>query len=187
MYENTYRENAANGNIIIDISLDDYLDFFHDWDNCSFKRRDMHRDLAEFIELCSLDIPLSRKLDIQFFVENGQKDRAKEEEILASFRNYYQFFSRTVNKKIKRNFLNSVVLVLLALIFILLHALLLDTAMSNILSQVFLEGMLIGGWVFMWEAVHMASFGSQELYKSRREIKRLLKAELSFQYSCKRK
>ena len=106
MYENTYRENAANGNIIIDISLDDYLDFFHDWDNCSFKRRDMHRDLAEYIELCSLDIPLSRKLDIQFFVENGQKDRAKEEEILASFRNYYQFFSRTVNKKIKRNFLN---------------------------------------------------------------------------------
>lgn len=53
-----YRKNEETGRIIIDIALDDYLDFFHEWDNSTFKKRDIHTDLAEFLDLCSEDIPL---------------------------------------------------------------------------------------------------------------------------------
>ncbi|MEI7885265.1 MAG: hypothetical protein WCI30_07930 [Clostridia bacterium] len=182
MYENTYRENATNGNIIIYIALDDYMDFFHEWDNSTFKKRDMHPDLAEFLDLCSEDIPLKKKLELQFCVKNEHREKSKEDLILASYRNYYEFFGRTENKKIKRNFLNALFLVFFALVFILLHTLLIESATSNIWSKVFLEGLLIGGWVFMWEALHMASFGSQELFQRSREIKRFLKADVSFQY-----
>lgn len=55
-YEMLYRKNYNTGRIIIDIALEDYLEFFHEWDNSVFKKRDIHIELAEFLDLCSEDI-----------------------------------------------------------------------------------------------------------------------------------
>ena len=63
-YESLYRKNQDTGRIIIDIAIDDYIDFFHEWDNSAFKKRDINADLAEFLDLCSEDIPIRKKLEI---------------------------------------------------------------------------------------------------------------------------
>ncbi|SPF50702.1 conserved hypothetical protein [Candidatus Desulfosporosinus infrequens] len=46
----------------------------------------------------------------------------------------------------------------------------------------FLEGLLIGGWVFMWESLHIVSFESQDLLKRNKELARFLKATITFKY-----
>lgn len=83
-YEMLYRKNHNTGRIIIDIALDDYLDFFHEWDNSAFRKRDIHAELAQFLDLCSEDIPLRKKLEIVFSLSNVEVCKEKEDQILVS-------------------------------------------------------------------------------------------------------
>ncbi|NMB97020.1 MAG: hypothetical protein GYA02_10485 [Clostridiaceae bacterium] len=49
-YEMLYRKNYDTGRVIIDIALDDYLKFFHEWDNSTFRKRDINAELEQFLE-----------------------------------------------------------------------------------------------------------------------------------------
>jgi hypothetical protein len=182
MYKSSYRTNPDTGNYIIEIALGDYYEFFHEWDNTSFKKRDMHPELAEFLDLCSQDIPLRKGLEIHFCVESENRDEGKEKMIRDSFDHYYDFFGRTEIKKIQRNFRNSLFLAAIGIGLVVLHAFLIREVPDQIWAEVVLEGLHIGGWVFLWESLHNASFGSGERIHRKRELSRLKKASLLFQY-----
>lgn len=74
-YETLYRRNCDTGRIIIDINLGDYLEFFHEWDNSAFRKRDIHPELVQFLDLCSEDIPLRYKLEIVFSISTNKSSR----------------------------------------------------------------------------------------------------------------
>jgi hypothetical protein len=179
-YETLYRKNKATGRIIIDIALEDYLDFFHEWDNSAFKKRDIHPELAQFLDLCSEDIPLRKKLEIVFSLDTAEASIEKEELIRISYRNYYNSLYRLENRKTKRYFRFSGILLLISLILLTVYGLLIDVKVNHIFSRVLLESLLIGGWVFTWEAVHILFLDIIEPFQRRREIKRFLEADLSF-------
>ena len=177
-----YRKNHNTGRIIIDIALDDYLDFFHEWDNSAFRKRDIHAELAQFLDLCSEDIPLRKKLEIVFSLSNVEVCKEKEDQIRISYRNYYTSLKRLEDRKTKRIVRISVVLLMIALILLTAYGLLVEIKESNLVSKVFLESLLIGGWVFTWEAVHLIFIDILEPFRRRREIKRFLEADLKFMY-----
>lgn len=177
-----YRKNLDTGRVIIDIALDDYLEFFHEWDNSVFKKRDIHAELAQFLDLCSEDIPLRKKLEIAFSLNTVEIKKEKEEMIQISYRNYYNSLNRLENQKTKRFVRISAILLFISLILLFTYGLLMDAELTTIISRVFLESLLIGGWVFTWEAVHILFIDIFEPFRRRREIKRFLEADLSFKY-----
>lgn len=184
-YEMLYRKNPDTGRVIIDIALEDYLEFFHEWDNSAFKKRDLHAELAQFLDLCSEDIPLRKKLEIIFYLNTVEIRQEKEEQIRISYRNYYNSLKRLEDRKTKRIVRASVFLLVISLILLTAYGLLIDINVDTIPSRVFLESLLIGGWVFAWEAVHLLFIDIIEPFRRRREIKRFLEADLSFKYLCK--
>lgn len=115
MYKSLYPKNSTTGNRVIEISLDDYNDFFHEWDNSILKKRDMNPELTEFLDQCSEDIPLKDKMEIIFFIENDSKDPDKENELKESYNNYYSLYYRIEKKKIKELYQSTIVLVLIGL------------------------------------------------------------------------
>ena len=181
-YELLYRKNNDTGRVIIDIALDDYLDFFHEWDNSAFKKRDIHVELAQFLDICSEDIPLRKKLEINFSLDTVEINKEKEDLIRISYRNYYHSLKRLEDRKTKRIVRASIFLLIISLILLTAYGLLLDTEVNTIFSRVFLESLLIGGWVFTWEAVHLMFIDIIEPFRRRREIKRFLEADLTFKY-----
>ena len=98
-YETLYRKNNDTGRIIIDIALEDYLEFFHEWDNSVFRKRDIHPELAEFLDLCSEDIPLRKKIEIVFTMNTDEISIEKEEQIRISYKNYYNSLQRLESRK----------------------------------------------------------------------------------------
>jgi hypothetical protein len=182
-YESLYRVNTLTNHVIIDIALDYYLEFFHEWDNATFKKRDMHPDLAEFLDICSSDIPLRRSLDIMFCLKDGAIDTEKEKLIAESYKNYFKSKERAEAKKLKRTLLFGSSLFVIAILLLLIYVVDKAQRQVGVLPALFLEGLLIGGWVFMWEALHMFFFESLEPFLRRREIKRFLKASLLFRMS----
>ena len=172
-YETIYRRNKSTGRVIIDIALDDYIEFFHEWDNSTIKKRDIHPELAEFLDLCSEDISLREKLEINFSLNTAGISKEKEELIRISYHNYYNSLKRLSNRKTKRFFKLSAVLLFISLSLLSLYTLLANRIQSKaIISNVFLESLLIGGWVFTWEAVHMLFLDIIEPFRRRREINR---------------
>lgn len=185
MYESVYRKNPENGKYIIDIALDSYNDFFHEWDNTSFRKRDMHPELAEFLDLCSEEIPLKDDMEIHFCVGKQERDERMEKLILQSYENYYGFFVRIKKKKIRSNFYSSIALAVIGLAFILANAILEQDLPHKIMYEVPLKGVYIGGYVFFWESLYNGYFGSKELITRKRELSRLGRAKLFFKYhSC---
>jgi len=182
-YETLYRQNKANQNIIIDIALNGYNEFFHEWDNSAFRKRDIHQDLAHFLDLCSEDIPLRRNLEIQFCVKTSAQSAEHEDRIRASYLNYYSALIRGEKRRIKRIFRTSGIQLLVAGLFLFLHVFLSGLITSTMLSKVLLESLLIGGWVFTWEAFHGITIDILTPLRRSRELKRFIQADIVFAYS----
>ncbi len=178
--ESNYRQDTKTGHIIIDVALDDYLDFFHEWDNAVFRKRDMHPELANFLDLCSADIPIRKKMKIVFWIKEQNRDEEAERQIRASYLNYYRFLERVEQKGIRKNFEQALILVFISFGLILVQVLLKKPLDETIWSQAFLEGLLIGGWVFMWEALHLMFFESRGPIRRKREIQRFIRAGIEF-------
>lgn len=181
-YEKLYRINSKNGNVIIDVVLEDYMDFFDNWDNASFKKRDMHPELAKFLDRCSEDIPINKRLEINFCVKHEKKDECKEKQIIGSYKNYYAFYNRIKEKKIKEHLYKALLLIFTSICILLASELLTNRLEESLWSTLLLEGLVIGGWVFMWEALHVITFQRHEHVLRNKEIKRLLRAPIIFEY-----
>lgn len=184
-YESLYRKNSDTGRVIIDIALENYLDFFHVWDNATLRKRDIHSELVQFLDLCSEDIPLRKKLEIVFTLDIDEISKEKENQIRLSYKNFYASIKRLEQRKTKGFIRNSITLLFISLILLTLYGLLNDISQSTLLSRVFLESLLIGGWVFTWEAVHLLFIDIIEPFRRRKETNRLLDADLSFRYTTR--
>ena len=79
MYESAYKVNKETGRCVIELALDGYHDFFHEWDNASYKRRDLHPELTGFLDMCSEDIPLKKELEIRIEIGKEPKDDRMED------------------------------------------------------------------------------------------------------------
>lgn len=182
-YKILYRKNEETGRVIIDIGLDNYQEFFHEWDNAIFKKRDIHPELAEFFNLCSEDIPLRKDIEIVFSIKVNQPNPEKEEQLRTSYLNYYNSLNRLESRKTKKLVRVSTFMLLTALALLFAYGFFADFRASNILSKVLFESILIGGWVFAWEAVHTLFVDIFAPFHRFREIKRFLRAEITFKYA----
>ncbi len=181
-YELLYRKNPNTDRVIIDIVLEDYIEFFHEWDNAVFKKRDINPELVQFFDICSDDIPLRKEIEIVFTINTVDISEEKETSIRTSYHNYYNSLKRLENRKTKRYFRMSLILLFISILLLTSYWLLRGIKSNTIASSVILESLLIGGWVFAWEAVHKLFIDIIEPFHRGREIKRFLEADISFVY-----
>ena len=182
MYETAYKVNKENGRSVIELALNNYNEFFHEWDNASYKRRDLHPELTAFLDLCSEEISMKKELEIRLEIINEKQDKDMENQILQSYENYYGFFMKQKKKKIRRNFRSSALLAVVGIAFIFVYSLLSYDLPDEIWYDVPLKGLYIGGYVFFWEALYNGYFGSKEMIYRNRELGRLRRALLRFTY-----
>ena len=139
-------------------------------------------ELVEFFDTCSEYIPLRKKLEIAISLSTAAASEEKEDQIRVSYHNYYKSLKRLENRKIKRFLRMSMVLLLISLILLTTYGLYMDVELTGIASRVLMESLLIGGWVFTWEAVHTLFIDIFEPFQRSREIQRFLEADISFIY-----
>jgi len=179
-YENIYRTDVDTGRVLIDVSMDRYLDYFHRWDNSTIKKRDLHPDLAQFLDSCSHEIPMNKRLKIVFLIKKIEEDVQKEENVTSSYYHYYQSNLRFVNHEILKKFRLALIVAIIAALFISMHYMIKNPINNLYLSRIIEDGILIGGWVFMWEAFHIIAFQMLDPIQRRKELRRFLDAVLTF-------
>ncbi len=178
--KNLYKQNK-DGEFIIEVFLDRYIDAFNEWDSAYLEVRDLNPGLIHFLERCSQDIPIRYGIELLFTVSEP-KDFETEELIFKGVRancSYKILRERTnlrlLYRRIKKYF--AVSLALLVLVFSL-DPILQESLMTRTLK----EGMMIGGWVFLWQALSLFSFSRGEIVRKIRHYKRFLESRISFRY-----
>lgn len=180
---NIYEKNTDTGNYIIPISLEKYTDVFNDWDNAPFKKRDMNPDLANFLEDCSKDIPFKYGLDVVFSISNEKKDVSRERMLVSSFRMYYSSYFKNESNFLKGAYSKLVKYTSTAFIFLSTAFLTKKLYEENIFFSTLREGIEIGAWVFLWEAITFFFFKRGEVTDEIKRYKRLSECNIFLKYN----
>lgn len=180
--EKIYERDQTSNAYIIPVALDRYSDMFSEWDPAPFKKRDLDYDLRQYLVNCSSDIPFECDTVLCFNVLESARNGENEERAIIGLKTYYSFYLRSLEYELRVTRKRS-------LLFGFISALLLFTAVSlsvfaaeNNFYLVIIEGIYIGGWVFLWEAISTSFFRSRKAKSEYLHYKRFSNSPIRFKY-----
>lgn len=177
-----YPRDEETGGYVIDVSLNGYSDLFNDWDMSPLRRRDLDPELYTFLEESSEEIPLKFSLVIILHLPSNTKDTDREKSLLKGWENFYSFNSHLTTRDIKSSNRKALIYVLVAFFFFLSAYFFRPFAEEMLYFDILLEGIFVGGWVFLWEAFSLGFFESKKLNKKRKGFQRFLNSKIKFKY-----
>jgi hypothetical protein len=177
-----YKYNQKSDSYVIDISLDYYQDVYDEWDYSPFKNRDIDKDLVEYLEECSLEIPLRSKIIINFHLPKKMENPAQEHKSISSMRNHFRYTLLKMTHTRKRYYFSLWLYTVSGIVFLISAYLLQNAVSSFLLLNIVPDGLFIGGWVLFWEAFSIAFFKNHELNYKIKEYKRFSEAIINFVY-----
>lgn len=184
-FNEIYNIDAATNLYMVEIALDQYADIFNQWDPTPFKRREIDPDLQLYLEGSSDEIPSKYPIELCFIVPPDKKDQSMEEEIRQGLRNSFIFKLYLIKKQLKKNNTQAFACIILGFGFLWIATLLSRRFEPLVLPTLLTDGLIIGGWVFLWEAVSLFFFTNRELYERYSTYKRLQTAPVIFQVAKK--
>lgn len=178
-----YSKDPASGNYVIEVKLNGYLDVFNKWDPAPFERRDLDSHLKHFLEECASDIPSRYPVILCFHVPHEKCDQAKEDLICSGIRTYSSLQIHLVKREMHGHNRRAFYYVMTSIVFLLAAFYLEEVLKGKVLLSILLEGLFIGGWVFLWEAMATVTFRKRSLRENRRKWERFREAEVRFRYT----
>jgi len=181
-----YRFDKERNIFVIEVSLDDYNEVFNGWDPSPYKKRDIDPDLKFFLEECSYDIPLKYELELWLYLPEGSRDSKKERLTEAGIRNNFEFLAHLVGRSLKFSRKKTMIYTVMSFTFLFIaYSLQGDSISNHLFATIVLEGVFIGGWVFLWEAFSLVFIANQEVKKKLKEYKRFMRTNMRFKYEDK--
>ncbi len=180
--EKIYEFDSGSNSFIISVAIEDYNDIFNELDSAPFRIRDLNRDLRMFLEECSSDIPIKHDIKIKFTVSREKQDSLKEEKIKSGLKTYFSNVRNSLRIEIKNSHQKSAFYVLAAFILLLASYSLRPLILDNIVFSTLVEGISIGGWVFLWEAISTFAFKNREIREKYKHYKRFSGSVIYFNY-----
>lgn len=181
-----YEKSSETGNYIIEVSLDKYGDIFNEWDHASYKKRDLDPELSEFLDNCSFDIPLKYGIDICFYLPKEVQDSEKEKIIVNRIRTYFSFLLHSENRLLKEAYRKGILYIVISFNLLALGYFIIPDE-NNIFLNTLMQGMNVGGWVFLWEAISFFFIKRTDNKKRIKNSKRFIDAKIFFKYDLNNK
>lgn len=185
--EKIYERDPGTNAYVIPVALERYSDIFSEWDPAPFKKRDLDYDLRQYLVNCSSDIPFECDTVLCFSVPESVRSGEDEDRVSVGLKTYYSFYLKSLEYELTVTRKRS-------LLFGLISAMLLFTAVSlsvfaseNNFYLVVIEGIYIGGWVFLWEAISTSFFKSRKAKSEYMHYKRFSNSPIRFKYTAPHK
>ena len=163
LLEKIYDRDTISQAYIINISIDNYNDIFNDLDPAPFKNRDLDPDLRIYLDDCSIDIPLKNKVILNFNSPKEIQDEKKEKRVIIGLKTYFQFIKRSYKREISQSYKKIMVYIIISFILLLISSYFSSILPTDFIYVTLIEGLYIGGWVFLWEAIALFVFKNREV------------------------
>ena len=164
--------------IIIKISTDRFENLYDNFDmSSSFLKNDLSKQLVDYI-IESVSEISNEKFIIKFYF----KKEIKEKNILqleTSIDNYFKYLEELEKKKMREQIKNSIIFMLIGIFFISLS--ILAESDVNFTYRIISEGLMVAGWVSMWEAMATILIKWLPLSKKLKLFKQIINAKIEFE------
>ncbi|MTI80890.1 MAG: hypothetical protein FH758_08405 [Firmicutes bacterium] len=177
-----YTIDTNTGDYIIEIALDNYDDIFNSWDSSVYNIRDLDSSLKSFLEDCSSDIDLRKNIILRFNIKHQEKDTVREKNIEEGIRNYFSYCLHITMNRFHERRKRTALYVLVSLIFTMMSLYFRSIVDNEIVYELVLLSLTVGGWVFLWEAFSLLFIQSSDLWKKKKRYKRLSESPMIFIY-----
>jgi hypothetical protein len=174
-----YHFNKETQTYELDIAIDQYQDMFNSWDAAPLKRKDIEPDLIDYLEQAGEDIPFKEKIALVFMLPSEARDLKREKTVSQAVKLQFRFLLSVVNKELLYNYRRMATFAIFSLIFLTINYFLRGQQSSQ-LANIFLEGLLVGGWFLMWNVFGIAILDNFKLYRKKKIWVRYMQAELMF-------
>ena len=159
--ERIYQRDKETNAFIISVAIQDYVDIFNALDSAPFRIRDIDQDLRIFLEESSSDIPFKHDIIIKFSVSREKQNEEKEEKVKLGLKTYFSNVRNSLRREISGSYQKSTFYMAASFLLLLASYSLRPLFVDSIVFTTLVDGVSIGGWVFLWEAI------SNFIFKSR--------------------
>ncbi|MGM0420320.1 MAG: hypothetical protein ACQEQG_04930 [Bacillota bacterium] len=178
----TYEKDRKKDAYVIEIDLDDYSQLFNGWDASPLEKKELNPDLLDYLEGAAYEIPLKEDVELWFYlpeeIKNEQKEAKSKAGVKNNFRTLLHFINKTLNKTYRKIF----TYIVMGLLFMVSAYIVPEFTDLGLVFSLLIEGLFIGGWVFLWEAFSLFFFSGHEIRQRRKGILRFLKTEIEIKY-----
>lgn len=167
---------------MIELELKSLLQLFDSFDPAPFREKDLDPDAEEYIYNTVDEFPLKKPLEIMIYLPPAEVSAEIETDLKEAVKNHFSYKKLLTEIELKRllyqgrrNFI-----IALAFLFICLLAIrLLSTFEESLVNTLFSEGLLIIGWVAMWEPVHTFLYGWWPIVHRRNIYEKIIDMDVS--------
>jgi len=175
-----YKYDDINKRFVIEISLDYYLEIFNDWDAAPIKKKELDPDFLDYLETAGEDIPLRDMCALVFVMPKEVENQESEEITTQVFRNYFNFLIHHNKRDISKQFRRALTYMITGFIFVAIAYIM--QQYTTFFLEILSEGMFIGGWVFMWEAISLLFFKTTSLNRKIKRYRRFVDSSITYEY-----
>lgn len=180
--KDSYFLDPDSGRLIIELLLEKQIYLFNEWDNSTYRRKDIDPDLIYFLEECFDEIPYEYEIQLNIAIHEKERNPSLESDIAEGIKAQFRHYMRASKRKLKELYRRATVYVIISAIFLITAALFDGLTVDMPVYSAILQGLYIGGWVFLWEAISEISFsrGRSALTQKIKAYERFLRAPVIF-------
>ena len=177
-----YDRNIESHAFIIKTLISKYTDIFNDLDPSPLRKRDLDQDFINYLVDCSLDIPLRHKIELHLICPKEIADMAMEERAKAGISTYCNLTMLTLREELKKSYKKAVGYIAIFIVLVSIAFAFGPTFEKHVILETLREGIFIGGWVFLWEAIAIIFLTNKKTISEYKKFERLEDARVEFLY-----
>ena len=168
-------DKDENGNLIIKIHTKKIEDLYEDYDQkSSFIKKDLKEKLEEYL-FESVDEIENAPFILQFHFEDSISiDSSKR--LQSSINEYFSYLQFLEKKSMKESLKNSIIFFIIGFFLVALSFMLSEE--ENLAIKIISEGVMIGGWVALWEALAIVLVNWLPLNKNLKIYKKIANSKV---------
>ena len=168
-------DKDENGNLIIKIHTKKIEDLYEDYDQkSSFIKKDLKEKLEEYL-FESVDEIENAPFILQFHFEDSISiDSSKR--LQSSINEYFSYLQFLEKKSMKESLKNSIIFFIIGFFLVALSFMLSEE--ENLAIKIVSEGIMIGGWVALWEALAIVLVNWLPLNKNLKIYKKIANSKV---------
>ena len=171
-------DQTINNEFIIKISTNKFENLYDNFDmSSSFLKKDLSQQLVDYI-IESVNEISNEKFIIKFYFKEDieQNDIIKIEK---SINSYFTYLEKLKKKKMREQIKNSLIFMILGVFFISLS--ILNETNQELTYRVISEGLMVAGWVSMWEAMATILIKWFPLSKKLKLFEKIVNSKIEFE------
>jgi hypothetical protein len=160
-----------NGAVVIELFLRNVMQLFNSLDPSPFHEKELDPDAEEYIFNAVLDQPKKIPIKMAIFLPEESISETTSESIILGIHNHFIYKSSVSDRELRRLFERGRTVLIIAMVCLfgsLLGRQILSTLPQSLLVRMAEEGLLIFGWVTLWEPVYIFIYGWWPIIQKRR-------------------